>query len=137
MLKSQVRASHIRLTLALADEPLTTLASAVQIEHVLVNLVQNAIDAIRDAGTAGGTIRVRTARDSDGMVHVTVQDNGPGFQDRSPEQFFERFFTTKSEGLGMGLAICQAIIQADGGKIWAESPAKGGAAFHFTLPRQA
>ncbi len=136
LLTPEARASGVRIVPALSTEPLTILASDVQIEHVLVNLVQNAIEAIRAAGKPGGTITVRTAAEPEGMARVIVQDDGPGFNGEPPERLFERFYTTKPHGLGMGLVICRTIIRAHDGKIWAERPAEGGAAFHFTVPRQ-
>jgi len=137
LLTPQARANGVRLVFEPAATPLTVLISDVQIEHVLVNLVQNAIEALRGAGKAGGTITLRAAREPEGMAHLSVQDDGPGFDGEVPEQLFERFYTSKPEGLGMGLAISRAIIEAYEGKIWAERPAEGGAMFHITLPRQA
>lgn len=136
LLTPQARAGGARLVFTPAAAPLTILASDVQIEHVVVNLVQNAIDAIRTAGKPGNTITLRTAAEPGGMARVNVQDDGPGFDGVAPEQLFERFYTTKPDGLGMGLAISRAIVETHHGKIWAESPSEGGAAFHFTVPRQ-
>ena len=130
------RANGVHIVLALAKEPLKIVVSEVQIEHVLANLVQNAIEAIRAAGKPGGAITVRTAPEPGDGVRVTVQDDGPGFNGGVPERLFERFYTTKPDGLGMGLAICRAIVEAHGGNIWAEPRPEGGAAFHFILPLQ-
>jgi len=138
LLIPEARANGVRLEFKPAAAPLTVMVSDVQIEHVLVNLVQNAIEAIRGAGKSGGTITLRIAAEPGGMAHLSVQDDGPGFSGEGiPEGLFERFYTTKPDGLGMGLAICRAIVEAYNGKIWAECPAEGGTLFHFILPQQA
>ena len=135
LLAPEARARGVRLQLTLTEAPLLVTAIPIQIEHVLVNLVRNAIEAIRSAGTEAGTITVGTAA-ADGQAQVTVWDNGPGFDEEQRALLFERFYTTKAEGLGMGLAICRSIVEGLGGKIWAERPTEGGALFHFTLPLQ-
>jgi two-component system CheB/CheR fusion protein len=135
LLAPEAQVRGVRLELTLAETQLKVTAVPIQIEHVLVNLVRNALEAIRSAGTEAGTITVSTAA-ADGQAQVTVRDNGPGFDEEQRALLFERFYTTKAEGLGMGLAICRSIVEGLGGKIWAEHPPHGGAAFHFTLPLQ-
>lgn len=110
----------------------TVLAEAIHIEHVLVNLLRNAIDAIRDAALKGGVVTVETDVTDQGMVRISVHDTGPGIDARAVEQLFKPFHTTKPQGLGMGLAISSSIVEAHGGRIWAE-PGNGGV-FRFTLP---
>jgi signal transduction histidine kinase len=74
------------------------------------------------------------AVDESGGVRVTVSDTGGGFDPRDAERLFDAFYTTKSEGMGMGLAISRSIVEAHGGRFWAGSNESGGATFHFTLP---
>ncbi len=102
------------------------------VEKVLLNLLHNALEAMRDAHTANGVLTVRT-RPAEGFVQVTVEDTGPGLDPESAARIFQPFYTTKPEGLGMGLAISRTLIEAHGGRLWAE-PRDRGAAFHFTLP---
>ncbi len=111
------------------------LANRLQLEKVVLNLLHNSVDAMRDAGiaTAAITITVRTVAESK-MAHVTVQDNGPGLDAATARRIFEPFFTTKSEGIGLGLSISRALVETHGGKLWADLEAKTGAAFHFTVP---
>ncbi len=137
LLTPQALARNVRIKFMPSAAPITIMALEVQIEHVLVNLVQNAIEAIQAAGKAAGTITIRTSADPGDMVHVTVQDDGPGFTGDAARRLFERFYTTKPKGLGMGLAICRSIIEAYDGQIRAEQPMEGGTVFHFTLPHQA
>lgn len=111
------------------------LGNQIQVQKVLVNLLRNAVEAMRGAGVPASaiTIMVRTNKDIN-MAHVTVHDNGPGLDPQTEKRIFEPFFTTKSTGIGMGLAISRALIEANGGQLWLETSIKSGATFHFTLP---
>jgi PAS domain S-box-containing protein len=110
------------------------LADPTEIQQVFVNLLMNASDAIKDAGFADGHIAVRASSPTPGFVQVSIADNGPGFGPGVHKRMFKPFFTTKPDGLGLGLALSQAIIEAHGGKLWAEPNAPRGAVFHFTVP---
>src|SRR5207253_2333824 len=105
-----------------------------QIQQVLINLVRNAFDAMSDAPPGRRTVQITTGYNGDEMIRVSVRDHGAGFPLDAREQLFEQFFTTKSEGLGLGLAIVRSIIEAHGGKIGAENVDGGGAEFYFSLP---
>ncbi len=111
------------------------LGNQIQVQKVLVNLLRNAVEAMRGAGvlTSAITITVRTNTDIN-MAHVTVQDSGPGLDPETAKRVFEPFFTTKPTGIGMGLAISRALTETNGGQLWLEPNTKSGAAFHFTLP---
>jgi signal transduction histidine kinase len=104
----------------------------VQIQQVLVNLISNAFDAMRQ--TPLGRRKVEISTDGDGEVRLSVRDHGTGIRAEVHERLFDQFFTTKEQGLGMGLAIVRSIVEAHGGQIGAENVADGGARFHFTLP---
>lgn len=104
----------------------------VQVQQVLMNLMRNAIEAM-EGHTSKPRLGIRAVRDGE-VVRVEVSDNGPGVQ--HPEKIFDAFFTTKSTGMGMGLAICRSIIESHGGRLWAERNDTGGATFAFTLPIQ-
>ena len=110
-------------------------ANHIQVEKVLVNLIQNGIEAMEDAGINPKqvTIRVRTHAEGD-MAQVTVRDSGPGVDAQTLHRIFDPFFTTKPKGLGMGLAISRAMIEAQGGQLWYQPEPEAGAVFHFTLP---
>jgi len=110
-------------------------ANLLQVEKVLVNLLSNAVEAMRSADLAmpSVTIAIRTVADGN-MAHVVVRDSGPGLDDATARRVFEPFYTTKREGIGMGLAISRALVEAHGGKLWFELEPGPGAAFHFTLP---
>jgi PAS domain S-box-containing protein len=105
-----------------------------QIQQVLINLVRNAFDAMRDTPPSGRKVEIATTYNGDGTICVAVRDYGSGIPELTPERLFEQFFTTKEQGLGMGLAIVRSIVEAHGGSIVAENADGGGARFHFRLP---
>jgi len=133
MVEPDAAALSCELRASLAEYLPTIEADPVQIQQVLINLIGNAFDAMRDLPSANRKIEIATHQD-DGLVRVTVRDHGTGIGDMSGEQLFEQFYTTKEEGLGMGLAIVRSIIQAHSGTIKAENAEGGGARFAFALP---
>mgnify|MGYP001006505499 CR=1 FL=1 len=107
-------------------------ADPIQVQQVVINLIRNAMDAMD--GVDDARIRVRTlAPDEDGFVAIEVCDNGPGLPAEMKEAIFKPFATTKSQGMGLGLSICQTIVEAHGGEIRAITPPEGGTCFRFTL----
>jgi signal transduction histidine kinase len=122
----------LRLELGSGLPPL--LGDRVQLQQVLINLVINGIQAMADIGDDPRELLIESRRDSDGQVVVAVQDSGPGVDPESADQLFDAFFTTKAEGMGMGLSICRSIIEAHGGQVWASNNAGHGAIFQFSLP---
>jgi C4-dicarboxylate-specific signal transduction histidine kinase len=105
----------------------------VQIQQVLINLVSNAFDAMRETPVGQRKVELVTQRTIDGSVRISVRDYGPGVPEEGRDRLFDHFFTTKEDGLGMGLAIVRSIVEAHGGRIAAENMDGGGACFHFTL----
>ena len=106
----------------------------IQIQQVILNLLMNAFDAMSEVPTAEREVVIRLERDGADMAKVMISDRGSGLTPDTLSQMFNPFYTTKSKGLGMGLAISQSIIEAHGGRIWAENNPQRGAAFYFTLP---
>lgn len=115
-----------------ADLPLVR-GDEVQLQQVVINLTLNAAAAMRRGGNGPPRLIFRTEADNDHGVKVSVRDFGAGFDEGSKDRLFEPFYTTKAEGFGMGLAVCQNIIDGHGGMIWAENNPDGGATFCFTL----
>jgi two-component system sensor kinase FixL len=106
----------------------------VQLQQVLLNLVVNAFEAMRETPVAERRVIIRSERESDGRVRVSVRDFGTGLPAAEPERIFERFFSTKREGMGMGLAIVRSIIASHGGELAAANAPGGGACVHFSVP---
>ena len=113
------------------------MADRVQVQQVVLNLVMNGIDAMRGVKDRARVLRVKSAATPAAAVAVTVEDTGIGFGDNDPENVFETFYTTKEDGMGMGLSISRSIVQAHGGRLWASAGAPIGAVFGFTLPASA
>jgi signal transduction histidine kinase len=113
------------------------LVDRVQIQQVVINLVRNAAEAVRGEerpGAGGGEIVVSVQRAADGGCEVSVADTGPGIAPEVRARLFEPFAGTKRDGMGIGLAICRAIVEAHGGHLRAEPNPGGGAVFRFVLP---
>jgi two-component system, LuxR family, sensor kinase FixL len=107
------------------------LVDRIQVQQVLLNLIRNSIEAMRESRDR--VLTIQTRRQEDGMIRVTVADTGPGLDETVAAQLFQPFVSTKETGMGLGLSISQTIIEAQGGRIWAEPRHGGGTAFHFTL----
>lgn len=132
LLAPRARGGGVTLVVDLAEDLPPVAGVDVHIEQVMLNLLGNALDAIQGAGMASGRIEVMTRRDGD-MARVTVHDTGPGIDAATAGRLFEPFFTRKAHGLGVGLPICRSLVEAQGGRLWAEPHTPDGV-FHFTLP---
>jgi PAS domain S-box-containing protein len=109
-------------------------ADPTQLQQVLINLVINAFDAMRDTPVNRRKVVIATEQNGDGTICTSVRDYGVGIPEEKRSRLFEQFFTTKAEGLGMGLSIVRSIVESHGGTVTAENADGGGARFHFTLP---
>ncbi|MGI9336822.1 MAG: sensor histidine kinase, partial [Gammaproteobacteria bacterium] len=109
-------------------------ADPVQLEQVLLNMVRNGLDSLQSSDSESRRLVVSTLVDSARSIRVTVQDTGSGLDQESMSHVFDRFYTTKKGGLGMGLCISRSIIESHGGRMWVESQPGSGASFHFTVP---
>jgi two-component system sensor kinase FixL len=125
------RESGVEADLRLDPTADLVLVDRIQIQQVLVNLLRNAIEAMADSPVR--QLEIGSHRQSDGFIRVTVSDSGPGLASEVAEKLFQPFVTTKPEGMGIGLSICQTIIRAHEGQIWAEPSSLGGTSFHFTI----
>jgi two-component system CheB/CheR fusion protein len=134
-LEREMEQEHIALRLELTPEKLFVLIDRIQIEQVFVNLMQNAVDAIHEAGDGPRGIQVRVSRTADGMAEVAFDDTGAGVSAAAAERLYEPFFTTKEQGMGMGLAICLTIAEMHHGRLFVGPRASGrGTTVRMLLP---
>jgi PAS domain S-box-containing protein len=126
------RRTKAKLRLVLDDRLPRIAADAIQIEQVILNLVRNGIEAASETGEPALTIRTDLTEGDE--VRLSVTDNGPGLEDVGADQIFDPFYTTKAAGVGLGLSISRTIVEAHGGRIWAEPHDTGGSTFRFVLP---
>jgi C4-dicarboxylate-specific signal transduction histidine kinase len=108
----------------------------IQLQQVILNLIVNAIEAMSGVSGEARELLISTAKAEPNGVLVAVRDSGPGLAPASAGLLFEGFYTTKPGGLGMGLSICRSIIEAHGGRLWAEANEQRGAIFQFLMPAQ-
>jgi len=126
------RQVDVRLSLDSAAD--AVYADRVQVQQVLLNLIRNGIDAMYDGEARRRALQISTEVTDEGWSRVSVADTGPGIAPEVLERLFQPFMTTKAQGMGVGLSISRSIIEAHGGRIWAEANPGGGALFRFTLP---
>ena len=139
LMRPEMARHHVAFDLRLPSDSLPVRVDRVEIEQVILNLMQNALEAVQAAGRRGQisvrAIRLQATRDVGELARISVEDNGPGISAEAAERMFEPFFTTKKGGLGMGLTIARTIVEAHRGRIWVERrPRQRGAAIRFTLP---
>ena len=131
--RNEMQRNGVALETQLSDDMPLIFADRIQLQQVMLNLMMNAIEAMTQVTTPRELLISSEADDSKGVV-VVVRDSGPGLDSKSLERLFEPFYTTKPQGMGMGLAICRSIVQAHGGRLWAATNRDRGASFHFSLP---
>ena len=130
--RSEITKNEVSLRMRLAEESFAVQGDRVQLQQVILNLILNAIEAMSSANGPRELVISTEQRQTNGVV--TVRDSGPGIDPDQRERVFEAFYTTKSNGVGIGLSICRSIIDAHGGRLWVETNGPRGAAFQFTIP---
>jgi PAS domain S-box-containing protein len=133
LVRSDAIIKGIDIELELAPQLPPVRGDRVQLQQVILNLMLNAIDAMSDCPKDQRRLVVTTHRASEGLIQLDVQDTGAGIPESKLEQIFDAFYTTKTEGMGMGLSISRSIIELHGGRLWATNNPGRGATFHFTL----
>jgi PAS domain S-box-containing protein len=135
--RSELASNGVSLQTRFAQGMPSIHGDRVQLQQVILNLIVNAIEAMSGVSVGARELWISTEINASNGALVAVRDSGLGLDPASLERLFGAFYTTKSNGMGMGLSICRAIIEAHGGRIWAEANAPHGATFQFTLPWQA
>ena len=130
--RSAITRHGVSLQLRPAEELFAVQGDRVQLQQVILNLILNAIEAMSSVDAPRELLISTEQRGADGLV--SVRDSGPGIGPERLERVFEAFYTTKSNGVGIGLSICRSIVDAHGGRLWIEANKRGGTTFHFTVP---
>jgi signal transduction histidine kinase len=134
MVDADLRAQRVSVSTELREGLPQVLADRVQIQQVFLNLILNAAEAMGSAVDGARLIKIRSdIQDTFGIL-VTVEDSGPGIDTKDLERIFDAFFTTKPNGMGMGLSICRSIIETHDGRLWASHGITCGSIFNITLP---
>lgn len=134
LVKREIIYRGISLDLELASTP-TVLGDRVHLHQVVLNMILNAAEAMRNIDIGSRRLIIATARVNEKEVRVSIRDRGPGVDEENLNRIFKPFFTTKQGGMGMGLSISRSIIETHGGRFWAENNPDEGATFHFTVLR--
>jgi signal transduction histidine kinase len=132
--RGELRRHGVSLETELAGDLETVMADRIQVQQVILNLVINGIEAMNGIMDRPRTLRVSSRIDGPGSVLIAVTDAGSGLDPAKMDRIFDAFFTTKPEGMGMGLSICRSIIEAHGGRLWASPNLPYGSVFQFTMP---
>ena len=134
LLRKETVRHSIKIHSDLNEDMPNVLADRVQLQQVFMNLMLNAIEAMKDTG---GKLTITSRRTPSGQLIVSIEDTGVGLPAGDTERIFDAFHSTKPQGTGMGLAITRSIVEAHGGRVWATVNQEAGATFHFTLPARA
>jgi signal transduction histidine kinase len=132
--RSEVERNRVALETELSDDLPLVFADRIQLQQVMLNLTMNAVEAMSERSDGPRQLLIRTDTDESRGIVVAVHDSGPGLKSEELLRLFTPFYTTKPQGMGMGLAICRSIIEAYGGRLWARANLDRGATFQFTLP---
>jgi len=132
--QGELEAHQILLRNDMRDGLPDVMAERVQLQQVLLNLIMNAIEAMSSVTGRERHLTIASGSDERASVRVTVEDTGSGIDPAHLDRIFDPLFTTKSQGMGLGLSICRSIIEAHGGRLWASPRSPCGAVFHLTLP---
>jgi signal transduction histidine kinase len=135
LVESEIQKHEIILQKVLAENPSSTaLIDRVQIQQVVLNLVVNAIEAMSGSTADYRLLQIFVSADDDRAVLITVKDTGAGIDANDLDKIFDSFFTTKPNGMGLGLSICRSIVETHGGRLWATANIPHGAIFNIWLP---
>jgi PAS domain S-box-containing protein len=134
LLRGELQRQQVSVVTALADSIPVVSAHRVQMQQVILNLVMNAIEATGPAADRRRVVKIVSKIQHSRDISITIEDSGPGIAPENIERVFDRFFTTKPHGMGMGLAICRSIVEAHDGRLWAEPGDFQGAVFRILLP---
>jgi signal transduction histidine kinase len=131
---SELQRNRVILRPEFADDLPVVTGDRVQLQQVILNLLKNASDAMSSVNDRPRQLQIRTERGTDDQVRLTVQDAGVGLDPQAMDRLFQAFYTTKNDGMGIGLSVSRSIIERHHGRIWAEPNDGPGATFSFSIP---
>ena len=134
MAQNPIDRNRISVRTCLTEHPAFIQGDRVQLQQVVLNLILNAVEAMSSLVEGARELSLSTELTQKGGIVVTVRDSGPGIEPERYDQLFKPFYTTKANGIGMGLSICRSIIDAHGGRLWIEANEPRGAVFQFAIP---
>ena len=132
--QNEARRNRVFMKRELASDLPPVIGDRVQLQQVILNLIMNGLEAMAKVNEGARELTVSSSKDESDNLIVAVRDSGVGLDQADLERVFDAFFTTKPDGMGMGLAICRTIIESHGGRLWATANSPSGAVFQFTLP---
>jgi C4-dicarboxylate-specific signal transduction histidine kinase len=135
LLRAELHKHGIRVNTQLGLGERAVRADRAQLQQVVMNLLMNAIEAMHDVAGRQRIVGVISTVEPGGVLRISVEDNGSGFDDEAAHRMFDALFSTKPNGMGMGLSICRSIAESHGGKLWSTPRKPHGAAFHLSLPQ--
>jgi signal transduction histidine kinase len=133
-LRRELEAHAIEVETGNLQHVLRVSVDRVQIQQVVINLMMNAVQAMSAVKNRARRLKIVTHKVDDGHAQLRVEDSGTGISEENSRRLFSPFFTTRKEGMGIGLSICRSIVEAHGGRIWAESQEGEGTTMQFILP---
>jgi two-component system, LuxR family, sensor kinase FixL len=137
LVRADAAMKHVTLECSVPQSLPPVLGDRIHLSQVLLNLIMNAMDAVGGASDSRRQVTIEARSTPNGCCEMSVGDSGPGIAPEALDQVFEPFFTSKNDGMGIGLSISRSIVEAHGGKLWAENGLRGGATFRFTVPMHA
>lgn len=134
LLSHEVGEQDVQVNLDLSHRLPRVDVDKIEIQQIILNLTRNSMEAMTENGSRSGDMTISTSKAENGAIEVAIHDTGPGMPAEVLARAFDSFFTTKSNGMGLGLSICRSMVESHGGQLWATSKEGVGATFHFTLP---
>jgi C4-dicarboxylate-specific signal transduction histidine kinase len=134
LLHGELSSKRVAVRTKLSRNLPQVLAVHVQLQQVILNLVTNAVEAMSNNPAGSRVLNVNSKSSQPNEVIIAVEDSGPGIEAKDLDRIFDAFFTTKSQGMGMGLSICRSIVESHGGRVWAAGRRPHGSIFYVTLP---
>ena len=134
IMESQIELSNVSMQITFGDSLPLIIGDPIQIEQVIINLIQNALEAMAETSSDSHKLNLTTSLADNDAIEVAISDTGKGLQPATAKQMFNTFYTTKSKGMGIGLSLCRSIMEVHHGRIWATPNHDQGTTLRFTLP---